>query len=104
GDTSKQSKLSEEDILYEIGEGIYSAKEGINQVFFVCKGKFADEQVKAFNLFEKFISESGITKHTTIVRTHFVNFRNKGKCEEDRKLLLSENKEISGIINSCKEI
>src|SRR4051812_16040253 len=38
---SDTSNLSEEYVLYEIGEGIYSAKEGINQVFFVFKGRFS---------------------------------------------------------------
>ena len=38
----------------------------LNQVLFVAKGRFSDEQVIAFNTFKDFISETGITKFTTI--------------------------------------
>jgi len=99
GDTNN---ISKEDILLKIGEGIYSAKEGINQVLFVMGGRFAPEQIEAFNLFKKFISESKITDYTTIVRTNFKDFKNKEKCEEDQKSLLKQNRELIGIIKSCK--
>src|SRR5690349_14545317 len=91
----------EEEILYEIGKGVYLAKEGINQVLFVFKEKFTPEQIRTFNLFRELISESGITKFTTLVRTNFINFRNSQKCEEDRQKLLNENNDISEIIKSC---
>src|SRR5437016_1705321 len=65
GDTDN---FAEEVILYEIGKGIYLTKEGIDQVFFVFKDKFSPEQVRNFNLFKELISESGITKFTTLVR------------------------------------
>lgn len=97
------TSISEEEILYEIGEGIYSAKEGINQIFFVFDGRFSEEQVRAFTSFKKFISESRITRFTTVIRTRFPNFRNPQKCEEDRKKLLAENQELKEIINSCKD-
>lgn len=102
GDTNN---ISKEDILLKIGEGIYSAKEGINQVLFVFGGRFGPEQVAAFNMFKTFISESGITKYTTLVRTRFNDFRDPKKCEEDRQSLLNEdNKELRDAISSCNDI
>ncbi|CAG8462996.1 39496_t:CDS:10 [Gigaspora margarita] len=99
GDTGN---ISEEDIFLEIGEGVHSAKEGINQILFVFKGRFGPEQVEAFKKFKAFISESGITKYTTLVRTRFDDFRNSQKCEDDRQSLLSEdNKDLREIIDSC---
>src|SRR6266511_4533568 len=80
GDTNN---ISKEDILLKIGEGIHFAKEGISQVLFVFGGRFGPEQVTAFNIFKTFISESGITKFTTLVRTRFDDFRDPKKCEED---------------------
>src|SRR3954453_6620347 len=68
--------IAGEEIFLEIGEGIYSAKEGINQVLFVFKGRFGSEQIAAFNKFKTFISESKITDYTTLVHTNFPNFRN----------------------------
>jgi len=80
------------------------SREGIDQVFFVFKKKFSPEQIRSFNLFKNLISESGITKFTTLVRTNFPNFRNSQECREDRQDLLNENKEIYEIINSCNSI
>ncbi|CAG8754125.1 11462_t:CDS:2 [Gigaspora margarita] len=96
--------ISEEVILYEIGKSIYAAKEGIDQVFFVFRGKFSQKQIKSFKLFEKLILESGITKFTTLVRTNFENFRSTQKCEEDQQALLKESTVIREIIESCNGI
>jgi len=101
GDTDN---LAEEVILYEIGKGIYCAKEGIDQVFFVFKNKFSPEQIRNFNSFKELISESSITKFTTLVRTNFVSFRSPRKCEKDRQDLLNENRELREIIESCNGI
>lgn len=102
GDTGN---IPEEEIFLEIGEGIHSAKEGINQILFVFKGRFGPEQVETFKKFKGFIAESGITKYTTLVRTRFEEFRNNQKCEEDRQSLLGEeNKELREIIDSCNGI
>ncbi|CAG8447307.1 9415_t:CDS:10 [Racocetra fulgida] len=74
GDTGN---ISEEEIFLEIGEGIHAAKEGINQILFVFKGRFGPEQVEAFKKFKTFISEN-------------------------RQSLLSEdNKDLREIIDSC---
>jgi AIG1 family len=102
GDTNN---ISQEDILLKIGEGIYSAKEGISQVLFVFGGRFGPEQIAAFNTFKKFISESGITKYTTLVRTNFPSFKDEEACRKDWQSLLSEeNKELRETIKSCNGI
>jgi len=98
------NKLTIADILREIGKGINSAENRINQILFVIGGKFNDDQVKAFNLFKDFIAETGITKFNTIVRTNFPNFKDPKRREEDRDSLLAENEEIREIIGSCNDI
>jgi len=101
GDTNN---ISEKDVLFKIGEGINSAKEGVNQVLFVFKGRFAPEQVAAFNMFKDFISETGITKFTTLIRTNFENFQSQEICQEDQNNLLSQSQELREIISSCNGI
>jgi AIG1 family len=101
GDTAKISKT---DILYKIGEGISSAQEGINQVFFIFRGRFTPEHVKVFNVFKEFVSEAGINRFTTLVRTHFENFQTPEECDKDRKALLSQSPELVEIVDSCNGI
>jgi len=101
GDTDE---ISDEDVLFKIGEGIHSAQEGINQVLFVFGGRFGPEHVEAFNKFKAFISESGITKFTTLVRTNFDSFRDQEECQKDRDNLFSQRQELKEIINSCNGI
>ncbi|CAG8449657.1 7717_t:CDS:2 [Cetraspora pellucida] len=103
GDTSKDT-IKEEDILRRIGEGIYSTKEGINQILFVVKGNFEKKHIEAFKVFENFISETGMAKFTTIVKTGFSNFRDQPSCERDKKALIGENKELEEIIGACNEV
>ncbi|CAI2164584.1 19000_t:CDS:2 [Funneliformis geosporum] len=101
GDTSN---LSEEDILKRVADGIYSAREGINQILFVVDRRFTEKHTKAFKKFERFISETGVTKFTTIVKTGFTSFGNPALCENDRRILVNENGELKKIIESCNNI
>ncbi|MCE8167816.1 MAG: 50S ribosome-binding GTPase [Candidatus Moeniiplasma glomeromycotorum] len=101
GDTNN---ISKEDILFKIGDGIHETREGINQVLFVFKDRFSEEQIIAFNLFKDFINETGITKFTTIVKTGFENFRNQKRREEDQQSLLNQTKGLKEIISSCNGI
>lgn len=101
GDTNN---ITEEEILLKIGEGIHSAKEGINQILFVFKDRFSPEHVMAFNLFENFISETGITKFATIIRTNFPKFKKEEECEKDKQDLIDQTKELNKIMNSCNGI
>ncbi|CAI2187250.1 8621_t:CDS:2 [Funneliformis geosporum] len=101
---SNTNNISDKDILFKIGEGINSAKEGVNQVLFVFKGRFAPEQVAAFKLFKEFIAETGITSFTTLVRTGFESFETQKVCQKDKDNLLGQSQELNGIINSCNSI
>ncbi|CFW92701.1 protein of unknown function (AIG1 domain) [endosymbiont DhMRE of Dentiscutata heterogama] len=104
GDTSK---LSERDNLFKIGEGIHSTKEGINQVLFIFQGRFTSEQSLAYKTFKDFISESQITKFTTLVRTNFSDFKIKEICQKDQQALFNENEksgELKEIISFCNSI
>jgi hypothetical protein len=97
----------EGEIFLEIGEGIHSAKEGINQVLFVFQGRFDPEQVAVFKKFRQFISGSKINEIAgiaTLIRTRFNGFRDQKECEEDQQKLLNENKELKETIESCNKI
>ncbi|CAB5369874.1 unnamed protein product [Rhizophagus irregularis] len=78
--------------------------EGISQVLFVVDGRFKEKEIETFEFFEKTIFESGIIEYTTIVRTKFCNFKNKNKCEEDKKQMCEESKTIAKIVESCSII
>lgn len=102
GDT-KGSEFTEK-IFRNIGEGICSiANEGFNQIFFLIKDRFSQENIEMFNIFERFINESEITEITTIIRTHFPSFRSTKTCDNDKQELLEENNpQITKLINSCR--
>ncbi|UZO27050.1 uncharacterized protein OCT59_019259 [Rhizophagus irregularis] len=78
--------------------------EGISQVLLVVDGRFKEKEIEAFEFFEKTILESGIIGYTTIVRTKFCNFKNKNKCEEDKKQMCEESKTIAKMVESCSII
>jgi len=101
GDTTKITKA---DILYKMGEEISSAQEGINQVLFIFRGKFSPEHVNIFNLFKDFVSETGISRFTTLVRTHFENFQIPEECNKDREALLIQDPKIIEIMDSCNGV
>ncbi|WP_147411020.1 GTPase [endosymbiont GvMRE of Glomus versiforme] len=101
GDTNN---ISDKDVLFEIGKGIHSSKEGINQILFVFKGRFSPEHRAAFNLFKNLIAETKIIGFTTLVRTHFENFRTQQECQKDKDALLTQGREVTEIVNSCKDI
>ncbi|CAG8513010.1 15986_t:CDS:1 [Funneliformis mosseae] len=100
GDT----KNSEEEVLYMIGEAVHSMKKGIKQVFVIIGGRFTKEEVETFDLLKKAIFESGITKYTTIVRTRFEDFENPEECNKDKENLKNENKKIFKLVDSCNDI
>ncbi|CAB5376212.1 unnamed protein product [Rhizophagus irregularis] len=78
--------------------------EGISQILFVVDGRFKEKEIETFEFFEKTIVESGIIEYTTIVRTKFCNFKNKNKCEEDKKQMREESETIARIVKSCSII
>ncbi|PKK74689.1 hypothetical protein RhiirC2_738282, partial [Rhizophagus irregularis] len=72
GDT----KLSTENTLFKIAEGILSMPEGMNHVLYVIDGRFTEDEISTFNMIRDSIFKSGILDYLTIVRTKFSNFRN----------------------------
>ncbi|CAB5314084.1 unnamed protein product [Rhizophagus irregularis] len=100
GDT----KLSTENTLFKIAEGILSMPEGMNHVLYVIDGRFTEDEISTFNMIRDSIFKSGILDYLTIVRTKFSNFRNKGECETDMKKMREENKLGAEIVNSCNGV
>jgi len=84
------SKLSEEDNLYELAKVANEIKDGINQVFFVTNGRFAKEEVQAFNLLCRVFFDQEVLKYSSIIRTNFPEFYDKEVCEEDIEALSNE--------------
>src|SRR6185295_1041336 len=107
GDT----KMSDNEVLDIIAEAVYLGKDGIGQVFFVTNGRFDQYEMATYDLLRTILFDKDITKHTTIVRTHFKNFKNPDKCETDVNLMAKEIKEqeltntsLSEIIKSCNKV
>jgi len=98
GDTS----MEDNEVLFAIVKGCKMFKDGLNQVLFVESGKFTEEEVEAYEKIKKIFLDD-IANYTTIVRTNFPGFKNKEKCEKDRKELLEGNtkKVIIDMIKSC---
>uniref|UniRef100_U9UDK4 Protein kinase domain-containing protein n=1 Tax=Rhizophagus irregularis (strain DAOM 181602 / DAOM 197198 / MUCL 43194) TaxID=747089 RepID=U9UDK4_RHIID len=98
------SKLSTENILFKIAEGILSMPEGISHVLYVIDGRFTGDEINTFNMIKDSIFKSGILDYITIVRTKFSNFRDKGECEKDVKQMREENKLVAEIVDSCNGV
>jgi GTP-binding protein EngB required for normal cell division len=103
GDT----QLSKKNVLYKVLDGIFSIPEGISQILFVIDGRFTADEAKNFNLLKGSIFDIfkiHILDYVTIVRTKFSNFRNKDKCNADKKQLHNENEFIAEIVKSCRDV
>ncbi|CAG8754219.1 22092_t:CDS:2 [Gigaspora margarita] len=94
------TKLPPNKVVFKLAEAIHSMKGGIKQVFAVVGGRFTKEEKETFKIL-KIIFGKNVTKHTTIVRTRFENFKRFEKVEEDKKALEKENKRL---IRSVKGI
>lgn len=101
GDTRN---ISKEDFLFRIGQGIYASREGINQILFVVKGRFSEQQIIAFDMFKDLINQIEITKFTTITRTNFKDFMSKIECKKDHENLTNQSLRIKDLIESCSSI
>jgi len=113
GDT----KMSDNEVLDIIAEAIYRAKDGISQVFFVIDGRFDQYEMTTYDLLRTMLFDKSITKHTTVVRTRFTDFRKPNKCEEDITSMAKEFSEkkvetekeltsttLAEIIKSCNKV
>jgi predicted GTPase len=88
GDT----KLSDHQVLDIIAEAVYLARNGVSQVLFVTDSRFDQFEMATYDLLRTIIFDSNITKHTTIVRTRFQDFRDENKCQDDIDLMVEEAK------------
>src|SRR5690348_16654857 len=67
--------LTHKEVLFNTAKACYECKEGFSQILFVIGGRFSLEEIKIYNIIKKKLLDEDITKHTTIVRTKFHNFR-----------------------------
>src|SRR5436190_17191693 len=79
--------MSDNEVLDIIAEAVYRVKDGLSQVLFVVGGRFDQSEMATYNLLRTIIFDEHITKHTTIARTRFANFRSGKECQEDIKLM-----------------
>ncbi|CAI2190992.1 14923_t:CDS:1, partial [Funneliformis geosporum] len=86
GDT----KMSDNEVLDIIAEAVYLVRNGLSHVFFVIDGRFDQYEMITYNLLRETIFDQDITKHTTITRTRFKDFKNKKKCQADIDLMVKE--------------
>ncbi|GES90155.1 kinase-like domain-containing protein [Rhizophagus clarus] len=100
GDT----KLSTENTLFKIADGILSMPEGISHVLFVINGRFTKEEIDTFNLIKESLFKSDILRYVTIVRSNFSNFRTNKECDKDIELMRNESDIIAQIVNSCNGV
>jgi GTP-binding protein EngB required for normal cell division len=116
GDT----KMSDNEVLDIIAEAIYRARDGVSQVFFVIDGRFDQYEMATYDLLRTMLFDENITKHTTVVRTRFADFRKPNKCEEDISSMAKELQEkvaeaekekrelnttsLAEIISSCNKV
>jgi len=99
GDT----KLKQNEVLDIIAEAVYLVRDGVNQVFFVSGNRFDQDEMATYNLLRTIIFDKDITKHTTIVRTRFINFRNEKECKSDIDLMTKKSDKLAEVIASCQE-
>src|SRR5437763_15375493 len=105
GDT----KFKENEVLDIIAEAVYRAKDGVGQVFFVTNGRFDQYEMATYDLLRTIIFDKDITKHTTIIRTRFPNFRDEEEWQKDIEVMVKEAKTTKDklkqdIINKKEEI
>jgi hypothetical protein len=94
--------LKPEEVLDRIIEAAYFAKEGINQVLFVTRGRFDKIEAETYKLAEAIFSDKKETdKYITIVRTDFAKFRKEKECEKDIKSMFNSNEELSSVIKKA---
>ncbi|CAJ0647674.1 4840_t:CDS:2 [Entrophospora sp. SA101] len=98
-------KLTSQEILYKIAETTDEIRDGINQILFVTNGRFREKEIDAYYLLQSIIfDDKDAFKYTTIVRTNFPVFEDDAECENDYQDMIKENKKLSQLVKSCKEV
>ena len=105
GDT----KMSDNEVLNIIAKAVYLGRDGISQVLFVNDGRFDQYEMATYDLLRTIIFDENITKHTTIVRTRFPEFRDEEEYQKDIDSMVEEakKKEVElrkKIVDKKKEI
>jgi hypothetical protein len=100
GDTN----LSAQAALYKLAKIAHEIEDGLNQVFFITKGRFTKEEAETYDMLSSIIFDSEVVKYTTVIRTDFEDFENNQVCEEDRQKLRSENPELARIFREVRKI
>ncbi|KLL02082.1 MAG: hypothetical protein MRERC_4c013 [Mycoplasmataceae bacterium RC_NB112A] len=97
GDT----KMKPQGVLMRLAEmADWVKQEGLNQIFFVNKGRFTKEEIEAYDLLREIIFDSDVIKYTTIVRVGFPEFEDQEACDDDRYSLRTENADLAHILVS----
>ncbi|CAJ0634979.1 6864_t:CDS:2 [Entrophospora sp. SA101] len=100
GDT----KLTQQEVLYKLADASHSIENGLSQILFVTSGRFTKEEVDAYGLLRTIIFDNNVVKYTTIVRTNFPEFEDADECENDKRQIINENKDLSAVIKACKKV
>jgi len=100
GDT----QLSPREVLNRVADACQEIKDGLNQIFFVIKGRFVEEELEAYNVLRTTVFDEKITDFTTIVRTGFVDFDKEEACAIDREKINNENPSLAELIKSCNKL
>jgi len=88
--------------LYDLVKLSEVVKDGLSQIFFVTSGELSEESKLTYVFLKEVIFDKNIIDYTTVVKTRFDNFRNKGKCEEDKNRML-KNEKLREMIGGNKE-
>jgi len=97
------NRFDEKVILNKLAELSKFADTGFYQVFFVVKGRLNNEDIEIYNSLKDIFGEE-VSKYTTIVRTDFKGFRDREKCETDRKELVENNEKVKKMVELCNGI
>lgn len=100
GDT----QLNPREVLNRVAEACHEVSRGLNQIFFVIRGRFTEEELETYNLLRSIIFDEEITNFTTIVRTGFADFEKEEFCMADRKKLEEENPKLAELVRSCGKL
>jgi predicted GTPase len=97
------AQLKKEEVLDKIAEAVYLARKGVSQILFAVIGRLDQYEMSIYNLLKAVIFDEEVADHTTIIRTNFVDFRNKKKCEEDIDLMIKKGGDkLLEAIKSCQ--
>jgi len=97
------SRKTESENLYELAKVASKLGDGVNQVFFVTNGRFAKEEVDAFNILCKVFFDPSVAKYSSIIRTNFPEFYKDEECKNDIKDLTSEGQAGKKVVEEIGE-